>query len=155
MRNYLAATLVVLTSAACASSDNANAPSVKPEIAIAQLSDVPLVARHEQGAVNVQFAVRVSNQSGENITLQRVRIDSMGEGAYHISHNAGFDVRIAPAEHQEVRFWAPARTGMSLVGSNGPVMLRVTCEFNSAGGKFRETVTRVVNENASVDGDGH
>ena len=52
-----------------------------------------------------------------------------------------------------VEFWAPARTGLSLVGANGPVTLRVTTEFDSAVGKFQQIVTQVVNDRTAITGD--
>lgn len=155
MRKAFTAALVILVSAACSSTGSngrSGGPSIKPEIQIAQTSETPLVARHQQGTINVQFAVGVSNRSNENITLKRVNVVSLSEGAYHVNHSLPYDVGIAPDQFQQVEFWAPARTGLSLVGQAGPVSLRVTCEFDSPSGKFQTIVTRVVSENsATVD----
>lgn len=150
MRKVLTATLILIATAACSSTGSNGGPAVKPEIEIVQTSGVPLVARHEQGSINVQFLVGVANRSNEPITLERVRIASMSEGAYHVNHSMSYDIPIGPAQSQQVEFWAPARTGLSLVGSAGPVTLRVTCEFDSPSGKFQEIVTRVVSENSAV-----
>ena len=150
MRKVLVATLVLLASAACSSAGNTGGgPSVKPELAIVQTSAVPLVARHEQGAINVQFAVGVTNHSEETITLKRVRVVSLSEGAYHVNHSMAYDVPIGPAQAQQVGFWAPARTGASLVGSSGPVTVRLTCEFDSPSGKFQQMMTAVVSEHSA------
>lgn len=153
MRKAFAATLVILVSAACSSTGSdgrKGGPDVKPEIQIVQTSNTPLVARHQQGSINVQYAVGVSNRSNENITLKRVTVVSLSEGAYHVNHSMSYDVGIAPDQFQQVDFWAPASTGMSLVGQAGPVTVRVTCEFDSPSGKFQTMVTRVVSENSSA-----
>lgn len=152
MRKGFAAALVLLVSAACSSSSPSTAagPRIKPEIQIAQTSNTPLVARHQQGSINVQFAVGVSNPSNENVTLKRVSVVSLSEGAYHVSHSMAYNVGVGPGQYQQVEFWAPAQTGMSLVGQAGPVTLRVTCQFDSPSGQFQQIVTRVVSES---DGD--
>ena len=153
MRKAFATSLIFLVFAACSSTGSngrSGGPSIKPEIQITQTSETPLVARHQQGTMNVQFAVGVANRSNENITLKRVNVVSLSEGAYHVNHSMSYNVGIAPDQFQQVDFWAPARTGMSLVGQAGPVTVRVTCEFDSASGKFQTIVTRVVSENDAV-----
>lgn len=119
-----------------------------------QTSGVPAAARRMQGGLNIHYAARIANRAGESITLKRITVQSMTEGAYHVGpHSVPFDVEIGPDNYHDIEFWAPATTGQSLVGANGPVMLRVVAEFDSAVGKFQEVLTRVVNERASVAGD--
>jgi hypothetical protein len=155
MRKVLAASLLLLASAACSSQGgNTAASSIKPEVQIVQTSGVPSVARFEQGALRVQYALRVSNPSAEPITLKRVTLVSQSEGAYHVGPvSQAYDVTIAPGAHEEVQMSADATTGQSIVGANGPVMLRVTTEFNSAAGKFQQITNSVVNANASITGE--
>jgi len=104
--------------------------------------------------MSVRFAVRVENPSKEQIRLRRVTIESLTEGAYHIApYSQPFNVLVAAARHEEVQFWAPARTGLSVVGANGPVTLRVVCDFDDhKGEKIHQVVTRVVNRHASPSG---
>jgi len=155
MRKVLAASLLLLASAACSSqSANAGANLIKPEVQIVQTSGVPAVARFEQGALRVQYALRVTNPSGEPITLKRVTLQSQSEGAYHVGPaSQAYDVIIAPGGYQEVQMSADAQTGQSLVGANGPVMLRVTTEFDSPVGKFQQITNSVVNATASITGE--
>ena len=128
-------------------------PGVAPQIDIAQTSGVAIAARYVEGGISVRFAVRVTNPAKEPITLRRATIQSVGDGAYYVGpYSMPFNVRVAAAQHQDVQFWAPARTGPSVVGANGPVMIRVICEFDWANGRFQEVVTRVVNARASVTG---
>lgn len=165
MRTLLALSLVLL--GACASGTNttdattntsdreasSGANSVEPTIEIVQTSGVPPAARHVRGGISVQYALRVGNPGAEAITLKRVSVQTVTDGAYIVRHSLPFDVAIAASEREIVRFWAPAQTGNSVVGANGPVTLRVTCEFDGPGGRFQEVVTRVVNASASVSGD--
>ncbi|HYI09220.1 MAG TPA: hypothetical protein VEK57_09115 [Thermoanaerobaculia bacterium] len=143
---------LILTLTACASSSDSSA-SGRAGIQIVQTSGVPTVARNVQGPLQVAYAIRVSNLGSEAITLKRVALQSQSEGAYHISQALPFDVLIPAGAAEDVAFQGQAQTGMSLVGANGPVTLRVTAEFDSPTGKFREIATRVVNDRTSVTGE--
>lgn len=151
MRQFLAASLLLL--AACGTG-RGNAKHIEPQIQIVQTSSVPQVARHESGPLNVRYTVRVTNPSAESITLKRITVQSMSEGAYHVGpYGTPYNVVIAPEQHQDVEISAPARTGLSLVGANGPVSLRVTAEFDSSFGTFQHIVTRVVNDRTAITGE--
>lgn len=129
---------------------------MKPQIQIVQTSGLAIAARYMNGAFSVRYAVRVMNPSPELITLRRVTVQSVTEGAYQVGpFSMPFDVAVAAAQHQDVQFWVPAETGYySVVGANGPVTLRVVCEFDSKReGRFQHVVMRVVNARASVTGE--
>lgn len=151
MRTLLAASLLFLT-AACVSQGKSSRASMAG-VQIVQTSAVPTAARYVQGGVSVQYAVRVTNLTDEPITLRRVTVQSLGEGAYHVQHTMSYELAVGPQQAQDVQFWAPAQTGRSLVGANGPVSVRVTTEFDSKKGKFQEIVTRVVNERTAITGE--
>jgi hypothetical protein len=156
MRKRTAVPLLLLTlifTLACASSSDTGSSSGRAGIQIVQTSGVPTVARNVSGPLQVAYAIRVSNLGGEAITLKRVALQSQSEGAYHINHSLPFDVTIPAGAAEDVQFQGPAETGRSLVGANGPVTLRVTAEFESPTGKFREIATRVVNDRTSVTGE--
>jgi hypothetical protein len=128
----------------------ADAKTVTPTVEIIQTSGVPPAARHVQGGINVKYAVRVGNPSQDAITLKRISVQSLSDGAYTVRHSQPYD-RVVPASEREVvEFWAPAQTGNSVTGANGPVTLRVVCEFSGPKGTFQEIVTRVVNPSATV-----
>lgn len=163
MRKLLALSLVL--AGACASSSSDNRPkaidakqhteALRPQIEIAQTSGLAVAARYMEGSFSVRYAVRVTNPSAAQITLRRVTVSSVTGGAYDIGpFSMPFDLAVASTQHQDVQFWAPAVTSpYSVVGANGPVMLRVVCEFDSvADGRFQQVVTRVVNPRASVTG---
>ena len=162
MRKTLIALSLVLVGA-CASgggtnatSNNktaANATSPAPEVQIMQVGGVPPAARHVRGGVSVQYAVEVSNPSSEAITLKRINVQSVSEGAYNVRHSQPFDKLIPASERHVVEFFAPAyASGNSVVGANGPVTLRVIAEFDGPRGGFQEVVTQVVNTGTGVSG---
>lgn len=162
MRKLLALSLVLLGACASSSGSKATKASVKhhtdalrPQIEIAQTSGLAIAARYMEGAFSVRYAVRVTNPSAAEITLRRVTVQSVTEGAYYVGpFSMPFNRAVAASKHEDVQFWAPAQTSpYSVVGANGPVMLRVVCEFDSlADGRFQQVVTRVVNPRASVTG---
>ncbi len=164
MRKANAAFVVLLFTAACASAPPqptpATAPTTsatkrgeRPDIRIVQISNVPLAARYAEGGMSVRYNVRVDNNALDAITLRRVTVQSVTDGAYYVDPTSmPFNLAIAPAKHREVQFWAPAKAGISMLGANGPVTLRVTCEFETTTGRFTEVVTRQVNERASING---
>lgn len=160
----IAAALVLTFVAACSSTtpptDSAPATTVKKspknartDIKIAQTSNMPAAARHVDGAIGIQYAMRVGNRTTENIRLTRVTVQTMSDGAYYVNPTSlPFNVAIAPDQSEDVQFWAPAVSGVTIVGNNGPVTLRVVCEFDSAAGRFQEVVVRQVNERTGING---
>jgi len=159
MQRSIAVLAVLFAFVGCSSTGGSNSTvtSAKlpaPEIQIAQLSEVPAVARFSDAALTVQYAVRVENRANQPITLKRVTVQSVGEGAYYLSSQSKpFDTVIGPTQQQDVEAWFTAQPGRSLVGVNGPVSLRVTCEFDSAAGPFQQVVMRRVNEGTDISGD--
>ena len=158
MRKAIAASVVVLL-VACSSTSSqpdASASNVNitmPEILLVQSSGVPVAARHTDGPLSIQYALRVENRADQPIKLQRVTVQSIAEGAYFVPPTSRpFDVAIEPAQMEDVQFWVSARPGGTLVGANGPVTLRVTCQFDSPAGKFQHIVMRTVNDRTSISG---
>ena len=156
MRKAIAASLVLFVVAACSSSSGSKSTKskrVKPEILIAQVGGVPLAARHTDGMLSVRYAVRVENLAVDPITLTRVSVQSVSRGAYEVEPSSKpFLVIIAPAKKEQVDMWVPARAGDTILGANGPVILRVTCDFESPTGKFQHTVVTHVNERTAITG---
>jgi hypothetical protein len=155
MRKLIAVSVVLLLAACSTTTTGSSALNIaKPEIEIAQTSSVPVAARDVQGGLSVRFALRLSNRADQEITLRRVTLNSVGEGAYKLPPTSKpFKVLIPPGGREVVEMWVGSQTGLSVVGANGPVTLRVVCEFESAGGRFQEVATRVVNPNPSITGE--
>lgn len=157
MRKHTAVCLLLVTLAVtfagCASQGAADSGNERASIQIIQTSGVPSAARHVEGVLQVEFALRLTNRTAEQVKLKRITLQSQSQGAYHISHSMPYDVTIPAGAAEDVTFRGPAQTGQSLVGVNGPVTLRVTAEFEGSAGKFREIATRVVNADASITGE--
>jgi len=120
-----------------------------------QTSSLPAAARYVDGALPVQYALRVENRAAEAIKLRQVTLQSVSQGAYYVAPTSKpFDLTIGPAQRQEVQMQVTAQAGQSVVGNNGPVTLRVTCKFEGADGKsFQQVVMRRVNERTDISGE--
>jgi hypothetical protein len=157
MRKAIAASVVLVIVAGCSSGSSgasgSRAKIAKPEILLVQTSGVPIAARHSDGMLSIHYALRVENRADETIKLRRVTVQSISEGAYYVdSTSRPFDVAIEPQQKKEVKFWVAARPAGTIVGANGPVTMRVTCQFDSRDGKFQHIVMRLVNERTAITG---
>ena len=152
MRKAALAALVLLLVAGCTST-RATADIEKPELRIAQTSEIPPAARHVQGNIPVSYQMRVANRAGEPITLTRVTLQSVGAGAYTISTSLPFNVTIAPSHFEVIQFSAGAVANTTVVGVNGPVSLRVIAHFNSPVGEFDQIVVQQVNDRSAARGE--
>ena len=141
MRKLLVLSLVLLAVAACATRKS---PGKRPDVTITQISGVPPAARWIEGGMSVRYLVRVRNNGTEPITLQRVNIETMGIGAYEVSHQSAFKVQIQPDQSGEVAFWAAAQRSQNVAGANGPVTLRVVASFDSPSGRFEDVTVQNV-----------
>lgn len=146
----LAVALVVVASCGTFTPDKSAGASktklIEPEIQISQISSVPAVAQHAGGALPIRYRLRVMNRSAEEITLKRVTLMSIGEGAYTVRQTSQpFDKKVVPEAFEVMDFWVPAFVEYNTtLGSNGPVTLRLTLQFDSPVGTFQETVIRQV-----------
>ncbi|HEV7767332.1 MAG TPA: hypothetical protein VGQ76_20185 [Thermoanaerobaculia bacterium] len=158
MRKVITAFVVIAAVAGCSSTSSSDPKMkkvklAKPEILFVQTSDIPLAARFADGGLTIHYAMRVQNKAIESITLKRVTVQTVSEGAYHVSPTSKpYSVSIAAAQDEDFDFWVSATPGRSLVGLNGPVTLRVTTEFESSQGTFQHIVMRRVNERTSIMG---
>lgn len=143
--------VLLLFCAACASvRDTANL--IAPDLYVDQIGRTTHTGRDAAfrptmgGApVNLRFAIR--NNSGEVITLKRIELMSVTEGAYLVPEAASpFQVAIAPDLISEVNFWVPTYVQNTIVGGQGPVTLRVIAYFDSPAGPFRKIYMRIVND---------
>ena len=152
MRQPFAAVAVVLLLASCAATrsdsglGNAKVAIARPDVAISQLSSVPAAAEHAGGGLPVHYRLRVANRAGEEITLKRISLQSIGAGAYTVQPTSqSVTARVAPDAFESVDFWVPAYVEYNTaLGANGPVTLRLTLQFDSPVGQFQEIVVRQV-----------
>lgn len=125
-----------------------------PDVQIRQISSIPSAASHVEGAIPIQYELRVRNNAAQVITLKEVTLQSMGYGGYDlVPTSRPFTLTIEPAAIQAVQFWVPANVQQaSLVGANGPVTLRVTAHFDSPLGQFQRVSVQQVNAFADING---
>jgi len=134
----------------------AAADLIAPQILIQQISRTPIAARHVTGPLPINFRLSVLNHSPAILTLTRVRVESMGEGAYTlISNSQAFNKRIDPAQEGSVEFWVPAQAERTILGSNGPVTIRGIAYFNSPTGKFQKVFVQQVHDQIGRIGVGY
>ena len=143
MRRALAILLVL--AAGCASQAARKAPVAEPEVEIEQTSGVVEPARHLIGPINLRYVVRVRNVAKEPVTLKRIDLISIGEGAYNVSLSRPFNETIQPSAESSVQIVGSGNVPFSTPsGANGPVVLRATLTFNSAAGDWQTIITQPV-----------
>ncbi len=139
--------LSILLIAGCASqSNNVKVDIAQPHVEIEQLSSVPVAAQHVTGGVPVQYRMTITNNAQIPITLMRVDVRSMGQGAYDVQPNSKpYSLAIGPGETQTIDFWVPTNVVPSVAGANGAVALQLRTEYSSSVGQFQNvTVSQVM-----------
>ncbi len=135
------ALLPVLLFAAC-SSNKVNI--IRPEIELVQLVG-PADVGYPTGQIDIQYGMRVSNRSQDEITLRRIDISSLGSGAYTLRREQHpFHEVVSPDRFADVTFWvrALARGGPLNMGVNEPVTVRIIVYFDSPAGPFTQILQR-------------
>jgi hypothetical protein len=150
----LAAGCAVLVISGCTSTKSdsglgrAKVVVAEPEIVITQVSQVPAAARYISGGLPVKYQVRVANHAKESITLTRLDLQTMGDGAYTLNPTSRpFKMKVAPDGLEAAEFWVPAVINdVTVYGANGPVTLRCVAQFDSPMGQFQHVVVQQVHE---------
>ena len=120
---------------------------IPPELQIRQVGGTAFAARHEQGNIPLRFEIDILNKTAEPITLERIEMQSLGEGAYTLNNiSKPFDRRLDPDRVETVELFAPAYVNKTILGGNGPVTLRATAYFKSSLGSFRKVYIQQVND---------
>lgn len=129
------------------SSVPSNVSVIPPELQIRQVGGTAFAARHEQGNIPLRFEIDILNKTAEPITLERIEMQSLGEGAYTLNNvSKPFDRRLDPDRVETVELFAPAYVNKTILGGNGPVTLRATAYFKSSLGSFRQVYIQQVND---------
>lgn len=131
--------------AGCASSSSRPAGVPAPELNIVQTQGPggSGVSRQLTGPVSVRFQLQVLNTWKEDLILERVELESVGEGAYSIRRtNQAFEEVIPARESGSVEMWATGVAGQTIAGRGGPVTIRATFYFTAGDNSFREVITR-------------
>ena len=128
------------------------APLTEPEIRVTQLSNLAEAAAHMSGNITVQYRVEVLNRANVPVTVKRIDVITLGEGAYTLRPTSTpFDKSLSPGEDTALEFWAPAIIAdPTIVGANGPVSLRVTMQYDTPAGHSQAIVVQQVNALAGL-----
>ncbi|HEX8152811.1 MAG TPA: hypothetical protein VF698_06795 [Thermoanaerobaculia bacterium] len=129
----------------CASTKNANI--ILPELQLAELTSLTEMGQ-PSGRIDLQFALRIANKSGEPITLRRIEMSSIGSGAYELLRDTYyFKQTVEPNQSVDVPFWAKAvARGARSLRANEPVTIRGVAYFESPAGPFQKVVTRYISQ---------
>ena len=145
-RTLFFSALALILAAGCASYDNSMASSSSPGVTIhlAQATG-PNDTYYFRGPVNVQYALQVTNPTNVPLTLRRLRLDSIGGGAYRIHTGdspMNFTVPANSTVNVPLSAWANAMGGF--LRSTEPVNLRVVAQFDSPNGPFVRQTTEFI-----------
>jgi hypothetical protein len=137
-----AASIVLVFIAGCASSRSSGND---PEIRLVQTSSVAEAARNVQGAIPVAFRLTIRNTLQTPLTLKRLELQSIGEGAYSLSPlTRSYDRVIQPGAEESFDMWGSANASATILGANGPVTIRAIAQFDAASGSFQTVVMRQI-----------
>jgi hypothetical protein len=134
-----------LTAACTTATKDKNASLVKPELALEQLVG-PSDLGYPAGRIDIQFALHVGNRSAQPLTVRRVEIGTISQGAYVLRRESFlFDKTIAPGTADAVTFWAKGYArggGPTGFGAQEPVTVRAIVYFHTPAGPFQQVVVR-------------
>jgi len=136
--------------AACGSTGSTGSPgSPAVEVHLAQVGSSTDVF-YLRGPIALQYVVEVTNPTAETLTLRRLDLQSVGEGAYYLrTGSVPMNEKVLPngTTAIKVQAWGTSRGGRLTV--NEPVTMRITAQFDdSHGSRFQ----RIATENLSQFG---
>jgi len=127
-------------------------PLAEPEVRISQLSNLAEAATHISGSISVQYRVEFRNSANVPITIKRIDVITIGEGAYTLRPTSTpVDKQLNPGEAAAVEFWAPAFiVDPTIIGANGPVSIRVTTQYDTPNGRAQSNSVQQVHPMSSL-----
>lgn len=143
MKRAAIALLLLLGGCASSNVDDPNRPDVE-FIQVYGPSD--LTPARGANTMQIEYAVRIGNRSADDITLRRISVMSVGEGAYQLRpEEQTYSATIPPDTLVTVKLTARGYYVSNSVGdvSKEPVTVRAILFFDSPRGSFR----RIVNQN--------
>lgn len=136
---------LLLTCLALASCAGTQANIIQPDVDLVQLIG-PADQNYPEGSMEVQFALRVKNNSAEPIELRQVQMIPVGEGGPYrlVTRTYYMNVPVAPNATVEHPFWARAYASGDphSVDANAPVNVRAIAQFTSPAGRFQKILMR-------------
>lgn len=133
---------VTLLLAACGSSGNSSTPgSPAVEVHLAQASSSDNVF-YLRGPIALQYVVEVVNPTPDTLTLNRLDLQTIGQGAYYLrTGSVPMNERVSPNGTTQIRVgaWGTSRGGRLTV--NEPVTMRVIAQFSDGHGRNFQRIT--------------
>jgi hypothetical protein len=141
MRNA-ALLLFAIALVSCSSSSTPKAHIIQPEVDLLQVVG-PAELNYPNGGADLRFDVEITNRAGEPITLKRVELSTLSDGAYILRREfRTYDETIAPGRTATVTMWAKALIRGGTIREQEPVRIRGVLHFDSPAGPFHSLVMR-------------
>ena len=144
MKRTYAFLAAVLLLAGCASSAREDSNASKITLHLEQV-DTRVNIFASPGPVTVQFVLTGTNTTTEPLTLARLEVRSISDGAYTIAPvTRTLNVQLAPGQSQQlpISLWGNAHGGRGY--SAAPVILRGTGYMTSPKGHFAKLFTETI-----------
>lgn len=136
--------------AACSSAPKAKL--LEPDVEMYQVVG-PADLNYPRGSIEVQFALRIANNSSETIKLRQVDMTPVGLGGPYeiVRRTYFFNQEIAPNASKDVAFWARAEAegDAFATDANAPVSLRAVAVFESSSGRMRKILMKTFGQHGS------
>jgi hypothetical protein len=152
MRQTLA--LLLLLSFACASGSGQsgrtrNASTEDFDVAIEQANAPMTMPAH--GSADLRFVITVKNRTAAPWTIERVALQSMGNGTFSIPvRTREFDRVLAPGAEEQLEFWATAELKDDPILARAPITMRATLTVKNDAGRRQEEFLQRINGRVSV-----
>lgn len=115
-----------------------------PEVVVAQARS-QLESFNMRGRISVPYVIEISNPNSFPIELDRIRLRTIGAGAYEIGDTVEeVSFSIGPGETKVYPFSIPAFAVGGETAVNLPTNIRVTAYFDSPEGSFRRIISATV-----------
>lgn len=151
MRRSIAALVVLVVAAACASGhtsqQTANIP--KPEVVIIQRTNIGESIGTMPTGINVRYEFQITNKAAVPITLKRIEFDALAGGGFDVrARSRPFDTTIAPGSLGSVDFFTDVYIDPRTYSSQAPVGVRAVLLFDSPEGSLQTVVQQRVSANS-------
>jgi hypothetical protein len=98
-----------------------------------------------RGAVNVQYRLTIENPTNDTITLRRIRLDTVGRGAYALrTGSTPISATVAPRSTVTIPLSAWGQSAGGFIRSTEPVTLRGVAMFDSPHGSFQSVFNEIL-----------
>ncbi|MEA2569278.1 MAG: hypothetical protein QOI24_1279 [Acidobacteriota bacterium] len=140
------AAIIVLLLAACASSSKDGKPAFpQPELQLGQANE-PSDFLYSNGTVRLRYALEITNNADQQLTLRRIELRSTSGGYYQLpTRSEMFNLAIPPHSTETATFamWGTA-TGSMRTHVVEPTTLRGVAYFDTPTGPMQKLFTSTI-----------